>query len=47
MDNEGYIIAQKPGTTITNLDGVFAQVIVLTKFIGKLLQPQVWVAWRA
>ena len=24
MDNEGYIIAQKPGTTITNLDGVFA-----------------------
>ena len=24
MDNEGYIIAQKPGTTITNIDGVFA-----------------------
>ena len=24
MDNEGYIIAQKPGTTVTNLDGVFA-----------------------
>ena len=24
MDNEGYIIAQKPGSTITNLDGVFA-----------------------
>ncbi len=24
MDNEGYIVAQKPGTTITNLDGVFA-----------------------
>ena len=24
LDNEGYIIAQKPGTTITNLDGVFA-----------------------
>ena len=24
MDYEGYIIAQKPGTTITNLDGVFA-----------------------
>ena len=24
MDNEGYIIAQKPGTTLTNLDGVFA-----------------------
>ena len=24
MDNEGYIIVQKPGTTITNLDGVFA-----------------------
>ena len=24
MDNEGYIISQKPGTTITNLDGVFA-----------------------
>ena len=24
MDNEGYIIAKKPGTTITNLDGVFA-----------------------
>ncbi len=24
MDNEGYIIAQKPGTTITNLDGIFA-----------------------
>ena len=24
MDDEGYIIAQKPGTTITNLDGVFA-----------------------
>ena len=24
MDNEGYILAQKPGTTITNLDGVFA-----------------------
>ena len=24
MDKEGYIIAQKPGTTITNLDGVFA-----------------------
>ena len=24
MDDEGYIIAQKPGTTITNIDGVFA-----------------------
>ena len=24
MDNEGYIVAQKPGTTITNIDGVFA-----------------------
>ena len=24
MDKEGYIIAQKPGTTITNIDGVFA-----------------------
>ena len=24
MDNEGYIIAQKPGSTITNIDGVFA-----------------------
>ena len=24
MDKDGYIIAQKPGTTITNLDGVFA-----------------------
>ena len=24
MDSEGYIITQKPGTTITNLDGVFA-----------------------
>ena len=24
MDSEGYIIAQKPGTTITNIDGVFA-----------------------
>ena len=24
MDSEGYIIAQKPGTTITNLDGIFA-----------------------
>ncbi len=24
MDNEGYIIAQKPGTTITSIDGVFA-----------------------
>ena len=24
LDNEGYIIAQKPGTTITNIDGVFA-----------------------
>ena len=24
MDNEGYIIAQKPGTTFTNIDGVFA-----------------------
>ena len=24
MDNEGYIIAKKPGTTITNIDGVFA-----------------------
>ena len=24
MDNEGYIISQKPGTTITNIDGVFA-----------------------
>jgi len=24
MDNEGYIIAQNPGTTFTNVDGVFA-----------------------
>ena len=24
MDNEGYIIAQKPGTSLTNIDGVFA-----------------------
>ena len=24
MDDEGYIISQKPGTTITNIDGVFA-----------------------
>ena len=24
MDNEGYIIAQKPGTCLTNIDGVFA-----------------------
>ena len=24
MDNEGYIIAQNPGTTVTNVDGVFA-----------------------
>ena len=24
MDEEGYIIAQKPGTSITNIDGVFA-----------------------
>ena len=24
MDNEGYILAQKPGTTITNVDGIFA-----------------------
>jgi len=24
MDNEGYIIAQSPGTTFTNVDGVFA-----------------------
>ena len=24
MDEEGYIIAQKPGTTITNIEGVFA-----------------------
>ena len=24
MDKEGYIVAQKPGTTITNIDGVFA-----------------------
>ena len=24
MDDEGYIIAQKPGTSLTNIDGVFA-----------------------
>jgi thioredoxin reductase (NADPH) len=24
MDNEGYIVAQKPGTSLTNIDGVFA-----------------------
>ena len=24
MDHEGYIIAQKPGTTITNIEGIFA-----------------------
>ena len=24
MDEEGYIIAQKPGTSITNIEGVFA-----------------------
>ena len=24
MDDEGYIIAQKPGTCLTNIDGVFA-----------------------
>ena len=24
MDNEGYIIAQKPGTSLTNIEGVFA-----------------------
>jgi thioredoxin reductase (NADPH) len=24
MDNQGYIIAKKPGTSFTNVDGVFA-----------------------
>ena len=24
MDQEGYIVAQKPGTSITNIEGVFA-----------------------
>ena len=24
MDEEGYIVAQKPGTSITNIEGVFA-----------------------
>ena len=30
MDKEGYIVAQKPGTSITNIEGVFAACLLYT-----------------
>ena len=46
MDDEGYIIAQKPGTCLTNIDGVFAAGDCVDKVYRKPLQLQVWDAWQ-